>query len=1045
MKLKLTTLVAALAAGAFTLQAAEPQPVRVACIGNSITYGLLVDDREHNNYPVKLQGLLGDSYEVGNFGKSGATLLKRGHRPYNEQQEYSDALAFKPDIALIHLGINDTDPRNWPNYGDQFVGDYLALIDTLRAINPDVRVIMANLTPIGTKHKRWRSGTMQWRDSIRAAIPRIAQIANAELIDFAEPLIDSPELLPDGIHPNVTGAQKLAEYAAGAITGNWGGLQLGQLYTDNMVLQRRRPIRIAGRADTGKQVTVKLGAQQRKATADNLGRWEVTLLPMEAQSGLTLTVTDGTTTRTMKDVAIGEVWIASGQSNMEFHLASDVESAQAIANSRDSLLRLFDLEAAYITDKHQWDSTALAAVNRLEYYHPTEWNKSGRQTAPNFSAVAWYFGKMLRDSLDVPVGVICNAVGGAPAESFVSPEILSHQMPEILVNWRGNDYLQPWVQQRAGENAPAEANPGQRHPYEPAYLYSAGVKTLDHPEVAGVIWYQGESNAHNVQLHEQIFPMVVETYRNEVRQPEMPFYFVQLSSINRPSWPTMRDSQRRMAESMPNVGMAVSSDLGDSLDVHPRIKRPVGERLGRIALRNNYGFNNIETSGPVAVSATAASDGTVTLVMEHAGGLTTSDGKAPRTFEVAEYDGYYRPAKAVIEGNTIKLTGHGIANPRLVRYGWQPFTRANLINNDNLPTSTFKMQVNNTTPTTAAVNTVEGSPRDERGIERGVSAAYAGMAGAKPVMAGGCNFPQADPLAKDATKKFYKGVYAATPSADGTSMEWKQVAKLPEAAAYGVAAPTDKGLFIAGGQTADGALTKAYMITVDAKGKATVNELAPLPEPIDNAYAASDGMTVYVVGGNVSGKPSQRVFAYDVAANTWRELPSMPGNPRVQPVAAMSNGKLYVWGGFAGRHDGKEPTFEFDGLAYDPVTEMWTPVAGATNRDGYRVGLGGGVALPLADGRIVATGGVNPEVFLEALRNQAPDYLEHEPEWYRFNPAVLVYNPATDSWAEAANSKDAARAGASLIDGGDGNLYLLGGEVKPRIRTPRAMRIDVKK
>lgn len=1018
------------------------EPVRVACIGNSITYGFLVEDREHNAYPVKLQQLLGKGYDVRNFGKSGATLLRRGHRPYDKQAECDSALRFRPDIALIHLGINDTDPRDWPDYGDEFVGDYLALIDTLRALRPGVRVIVANLTPLGPAHPRWRSGTMQWRDSVRAAIRRVAEAADAELIDFADPLIDSPQLLPEAIHPNVEGADRLARYAYGAVSGDWGGLKMSPLYADSMVVQRRRPIRVAGRDDAGRRVTVTFGGQRRSAVADNLGDWEVSFLPMEAATGLTMTVDDGKDRLEFKDVAVGEVWIASGQSNMEFRLSADREAKNMLPEATDPGLRLFDMKAKHITDSHRWDSTALAEVNRLEYYRPATWRTSSPETARDFSAVAWYFARRLRQELDVPVGIICNAVGGATTESFIDQETLRHNMPEVLVNWRKNDYLQPWAQKRAGENAPADANPGQRHPYEPGYLYSAGVKPLGSPDVAGVIWYQGESNAHNVQVHEQLFPLMVETWRKELRQPDLPFYFVQLSSINRPSWPTMRDSQRRMAQSMGNVGMAVSSDVGDSLDVHPRIKRPVGERLARIALHDTYGFDNIEPGGPAPLSAITSGDGTVTLVMSHADGLRTSDGQAPRTFEVAEIEGLYVPAEARISGNTVTLSGHGLAKPRYLRYGWQPFTRANLVNSNNLPTSTFKMEVTNTTPSKVAVQAVDGTPRDERGIERGVSAAYAGMAGAQPVMAGGCNFPQKDPLAADAVKKFYQGVYAATP-ADG-GLKWKKVAELPHPAAYGVSAPTAQGLFIAGGLSPEGPLRDAMMINVGTDGKATVMPLSPAPADIDNAYGASDGMTVYVVGGNVGGKPSNRVWAYSVADDSWTEIAPMPGNPRVQPVAAVSGGKLYVWGGFAGRHDGIEPTLELGGLCYDPATGRWNEVAGAENLNGEKLGLGGGVALPLPDGRIIAAGGVNPEVFLAALTAQPADYLMHDPSWYRFNKSVVIYNPATDSWAEAATDSEAARAGASLIDGGDGSLYLLGGEIKPRIRTPRAFRVTVR-
>ena len=1019
------------------------EPVRVACIGNSITYGLRVDDREKNAYPFKLQNMLGPGYEVRNFGNSGATLLRHGHKPYNTLPEYGEALDFKPQVAVIHLGINDTDPRNWPNYSDEFVGDYLRLIDTLRAVQPDVRIIMANLTPIGPSHHRWRSGTLQWRDSIRNAITRVADIANVELIDFETPLIDSPQLLPDAIHPNVEGSEMLADYTRGAITGDWGGLKLSPLFTDGMVLQRRQPLHISGWANAGERVTVTLGNQRRSAVADGLGNWKVTLLPMEAATDLTLTISDGTDTQRFDNVAIGEVWIASGQSNMEFQLSSDIDKAEALDRANDPHLRLFNMRASHITNARQWDSIALQEVNRLNYYKPTQWQASTPETAAAFSAVAWYFGRMLRDSLDVPVGIICNAVGGAPAESYIDQQTLRHNIPEILVDWRKNDYLMPWVRKRAGENAPADSNPGQRHPYEPGYLYSAGVKPLGNPDIAGVIWYQGESNAHNIEVHEQLFPLLVDTWRQTVRRDDLPVYFVQLSGIDRPSWPWMRDSQRRLAETIPGTGMAVSFDYGDSLDVHPRVKKPVGERLARLALNRTYGHENVEYSGPTPVEAHADLDGNVSIMMAHGNGMRTSDGAPVRTFEVASVDGVYVPAVATIDGDRIILSGHNIANPRYVRYGWQPFSRANLINDNNLPTSTFKMNVINSSPSSVDLSIVDGEPRGESGIEHGVSAAYAGMAGAMPVMAGGCNFPQKDPLADDAVKKFYKGIYAAEPAGD--ALRWRKVGELPEAAAYGVSAPTSQGLFIAGGQTSNGSLRSAMMISVDVSGKCTVTPLAPLPVAVDNAYAASDGMTVYVVGGNVDGKPSRKVWTYDVAKNVWGELPDMPGNPRVQPVAAVSGGKLYVWGGFAGRTAEAEPTFDFGGLCYDPATGIWTDAPAAVDADGCHVGLAGGVTLTLDDGRVLAAGGVNPEIFLSAIRAQPTDYLMHDPEWYRFNKALLLYDPATGIWAEAGRSQDAARAGAAVMDGGDGAIYLLGGEVKPRIRTPRTMRINIRK
>ena len=154
--------------------------VKVACIGDSVTYGTGIEDRENNSYPSQLQRLLGDGYEVGNFGRPGATLLRKGHRPYMDQPEFKDALEFAGDIAVIHLGLNDTDPRNWPNYRDEFIGDYLALTDSLRRSNPSVRILIALMSPITPKHNRFISGTRDWHSDIHEAIATAAGAADAE-------------------------------------------------------------------------------------------------------------------------------------------------------------------------------------------------------------------------------------------------------------------------------------------------------------------------------------------------------------------------------------------------------------------------------------------------------------------------------------------------------------------------------------------------------------------------------------------------------------------------------------------------------------------------------------------------------------------------------------------------------------------------------------------------------------------------------------------------------------------------------------------------
>jgi sialate O-acetylesterase len=667
------------------------EPVRVACVGNSITYGTGIADREHFSYPVQLQQMLGNGYVVGNFGKPGATLLYKGHRPYVEQTEFKEALRFKGDIAVIHLGINDTDPRNWPNYRDEFVKDYLSIMDSLRAANPKVRFILARMTPIADRHPRFQSGTKQWHDEIQTAIETVARVSGAELIDFHEPLYPYPNLLPDAIHPNPEGAGILAKTVYGGITGNYGGLSMSSLYADYMVLQRDVPLDIHGTANTGEKITVEIGGQKASTTADNQGKWSIVLSPMQAAEDLTLTITAGKQRKVFSHVAVGEVWLCSGQSNMAFMLCQAESGKQDIAAADDPQLRLFDMKGRWETYDVAWPASCLDSLNHLQYFHETTWQPSTPSSASRFSAVGYYYGRMLRQKLGVPVGLICNAVGGAPTEAWVDRNSLETSFTNILRSWLQNDFIHDWVRGRAAKNLTNDQTKLGRHPYEPCYLYESGILPLQRYPIKGVIWYQGESNAHNKDAHAKLFSLLVNGWRQNWNNPDMPFYFVQLSSLNRPSWPWFRDSQLRLMKEISNTGMAVSSDHGDSLDVHPRCKQPIGERLARWALAKTYG-QHITPSGPVFSSVTRQADALIVSFL-YADGLQTSDGKAPSCFEIAEEDGLFQPANATIEGNTVRLTSPTIKHPRYVRYAWQPFTRANLVNADQLPASTFRGEV----------------------------------------------------------------------------------------------------------------------------------------------------------------------------------------------------------------------------------------------------------------------------------------------------------------------------------------------------------------
>lgn len=672
------------------------EKIKVACVGNSVTYGYGHKNPTETSYPAQLQKMLGERYEVRNFGHSGATLLNKGHRPYTQLPEYKAALEWAPDIVVIHLGLNDTDPRNWPNYRDEFYSDYTAIIDSFRKTRPDYvpQIYVCRMSPIFHWHRRFKSGTRDWYWQIQEEIETIAESNGIELIDLSRYLYSRPDLMPDALHPNAEGAGIVAKQVYSAITDDFGGLSLPAIYSDNMVIQQNKPFVVSGTADAGKELVARLGQQMRVARVADDGTWKVMFTPMAADGEkYTLTIEYDNKITEYKNLVVGEVWLCSGQSNMAFMVKESSHAKQSLANIKGKDIRLYDMKPCVITDNVEWDSASLAMLNSHDYYKPTEWQLQNKGNVNDFSAVAYHFGAMLADSLGVPVGLICNAVGGAPAESFIDRKTIEFNptLVDILYNWRENDMIQDWCRGRAAKNIAKSSDKLQRHPYEPCYLYETGIAPLAGYQIRGAIWYQGESNAHNTELHEVIFPTLVDSWRRTWEDPEMPFYFVQLSSINRPSWPHFRNSQRMLAERIPFCDFAVSSDKGDPYDVHPKDKAPVGERLARLALNQTYGMSHVAQHGPVPERAFSFNGRTV-IMFNDAKELTTGDGKPLRGIEIADKTGAF---SAVDEGD-IKIEGNRIIINRpshRIRYAWKPYTDANLVNEAGLPASTFEIKI----------------------------------------------------------------------------------------------------------------------------------------------------------------------------------------------------------------------------------------------------------------------------------------------------------------------------------------------------------------
>lgn len=670
---------------------AQNPKIKVACIGNSVTYGYGLKDPSTQSYPVQLQKMLGEKYEVKNFGHSGATLLRKGHNPYFKTKEFNEAIQLAPDIAIIHLGLNDTDPRDWNNYSNDFRGDYSWLIDTFRKVNRDVKIYICLMTPIFNDHPRFRSGTRDWYWKVQSLIPEIAKVNRTGLIDLRTPFYFHPNLFPDALHPNKEGAVILAKTAYGAVTRDYGGLQMPSVFANDMILQRGKPIPFFGTADANEQVTVSFSKQTKKTKSDSDGKWKVVFDAMPAGGPYTLSVKSKDKKIEFNNILMGDVWLCSGQSNMLFRLNQAYEGKAVIVKATNKNIRLFQFNAIQETDDVVWDSAVLDKTNKLEYF-TENWQQCNPESAATFSAIGYFFGQKIQQEENVPIGLIEVAVGGAPIVSFMDRHTMEFDdyLVDELYNWRKSDFIMPWVRERATKNLENSTDPRQRHPYQPCYNYEAGISKLINTPIKGILWYQGESDAHNVDLYAYNFEKLISSWR-KLWEENLPFYFVQLSSIERSSWPYFRDIQRKVSLKIPNTFMAVSSDFGDSLNVHPTHKQPVGERLALLALKNTY-HKNTTANGP-EVKSVLQKGKEIAITFLNAKKLKTRNNESLTGFEVMKEDGKILSPKSEIKNDQVILFLNKEEKIIKVFYAFKPFTRANLQNEAGLPASTFSIEI----------------------------------------------------------------------------------------------------------------------------------------------------------------------------------------------------------------------------------------------------------------------------------------------------------------------------------------------------------------
>ena len=434
----------------------SPHIVKVACIGNSVTFGYGHENPAETSYPSQLAKMLGDNYEVGNFGKSGATLLRKGHRPYNEQIEYLKSLEFIPDIAIIHLGLNDTDPRNWKYYKREFIADYVALIEDIEKVNPDVEIYICRMSPIFHWHHRFLKGTRDWYWEIQETIENIAEnIAEVKIIDLQEILYHRPDLMPDALHPNPEGAKLIAQRVYSAITGDFGGLSVPAIYSDNMVIQHGKPFVVKGLANTGDEISVSLDKQKIKTEAGDDGRWEVTFDALKVDGKKhKLTIKSKDKTLSFKNIVVGEVILYSGNKMSK----DESQKTKDFDHSPNNDIRL-----------HYMDSDISSSWVKIEDIRPYV---STRETLYNV-------GVKISDSLQMPVGLIYNAVEGAPIESFIDRKTLEWHpiLIDVLYEWRNADNVKEHL----------DSN-------EPSYNYDKLIAPLSSFPINSVILFEDDSD-----------------------------------------------------------------------------------------------------------------------------------------------------------------------------------------------------------------------------------------------------------------------------------------------------------------------------------------------------------------------------------------------------------------------------------------------------------------------------------------------------------------------------------------------------------------------
>jgi len=482
------------------------------------------------------------------------------------------------------------------------------------------------------------------------------------------------------------------------VLSTWADVSLPAIFGDQMVLQQKHPNPVWGWADAGENVTVTIDGQTHSTTADGDGNWKVTLKPIPAGGPYRMEVS-GNNTLSFADVLVGEVWIGSGQSNMAWPVSHSNSAELEIATANYPKIRLISVPQVG-TQEPQKDFQG-------------QWTKCTSETVKDFSAVGYFFGRRLHHALDVPIGLIDNAWGGSAAEAWIRRDVLekdprfgammdwwkkteaTYDFDAELREWEAR--LAEWKAQGGHGREPGRPRNLMTGNKRPGNIFNGVLLPTLGFGMRGVIWYQGESNADRAYQYRDLFPLMIEHWRDEWGQGDFPFYYVQLADFGaekwQPSesaWAELREAQSMAMARLENVGQAVIIDLGEGRDIHPRNKQDVANRLARWALARDYGMDILHKS-PTYKSMRKTGD-KIILTFDHVGqGLYAFDTEEPRGFAIAGKDRKFVWADARILGkDQVEVWSEQVPDPVAVRYAWADNPVCNMYSRDGLPMDPFR-------------------------------------------------------------------------------------------------------------------------------------------------------------------------------------------------------------------------------------------------------------------------------------------------------------------------------------------------------------------